>query len=67
LAASAGHAQSPPALPSSAPAPLPGFVPPYEINKIVRAAGFSPLAPPLREVGSKVLSAWLDSAAGAPA
>jgi len=51
LAATAGHAQSPPA----AQQPLPGFVPPYEISRIVRSAGFSPLAPPLREGTTYVL------------
>jgi hypothetical protein len=58
-AASAGLAQSPP--PSSsmpaAPPPLPGFVPPYEITKIVRSAGFNPLAPPRREGTTYVLRA----------
>ena len=37
-------AQAPQGLP-----PLPGFVPPYEIARIVRSAGFDPLAPPLRQ------------------
>ena len=53
LAATAGHAQSPPA----AQQPLPGFVPPYEISRIVRSAGFNPLAPPLREGTTYVLRA----------
>ena len=44
-----GRAQSPP--------PLPGFVPPYEITKIVRTAGFDPLAPPLREGTTYVIRA----------
>jgi hypothetical protein len=58
LAASSGHAQSPPsAPPPAAPAPLPGFVPPYEITKIVRTAGFNPLAPPRREGTTYVLRA----------
>ena len=59
LAASFGRAQSSPpsASPPSAPAPLPGFVPPYEITKIVRSAGFSPLAPPRREGTTYVLRA----------
>src|SRR5271154_5656731 len=40
LAAASGHAQ----------APLPaGLVPPYEIMRSVRMAGFHPVAPPLRE------------------
>ena len=45
-------AQSPQTLP-----PLPGFVGPYEISRIVRSAGFDPLAPPLREGGSYVVRA----------
>lgn len=51
-AAAPGFAQAP-----SAPPPLPGFVPPYEITKIVRKAGFSPLAPPMREGTNYVLRA----------
>lgn len=39
------------------PAPLPGFVPPYEITRIVRSAGFDPLAPPLREGTTYVIRA----------
>jgi hypothetical protein len=54
LAGSIGHTQSPPA---AAPAPLPGFVPAYEITKIVRASGFDPLAPPRREGTTYVLRA----------
>ena len=38
-------------------APLRGFVPPYEILRTVRAAGFEPLAPPLREGTSYVVRA----------
>jgi hypothetical protein len=53
LAAATGHAQSP----SAAQPPLPGFVPPYEISRIVRSAGFNPLAPPLREGTTYVLRA----------
>ena len=34
-----------------------GFVPPYEIVRTVRAAGFDPLAPPLREGTTYVLRA----------
>ncbi len=34
---------------SSAPLPSLGFMPPYEIARTVRRAGFDPLAPPLRE------------------
>jgi hypothetical protein len=45
---------SPPPLP---PTPLPGFLPPYEITRIVRSAGFDPLAPPLREGTTYVLRA----------
>ena len=44
-----GHAQSSP--------PLPGFVPPYEITRIVRSAGFDPLALPLREGTTYVIRA----------
>jgi len=47
-------AQTPPSAP---PPPLPGFVPPYEVTKIVRSAGFEPLAPPLREGTTYVLRA----------
>ena len=69
LAASTGRAQSPPssapppsapppsASPSAAAAPLPGFVPPYEITRIVRASGFDPLAPPRREGTTYVVRA----------
>jgi hypothetical protein len=58
-AASAGLAQSPPpsAPLAAAPPPLPGFVPPYEITRIVRSAGFNPLAPPRREGTTYVLRA----------
>ena len=45
-------AQAPQTLP-----PLPGFVPPYEISRIVRSAGFDPLAPPLREGATYVVRA----------
>jgi hypothetical protein len=53
-ASAAGQAQAPPPIPPAAPqvAPVPlppGFVPPYEIVRTLRAAGFDPLAPPLRE------------------
>jgi hypothetical protein len=52
-------AQSPPTASPSAPqsAPLRGFVPPYEILRTVRAAGFDPLAPPLRQGTSYVVRA----------
>lgn len=60
----AGHAQAPPAPPLPQPAPLAqqpkpvtGFVPSYEILRTVRAAGFDPLAPPLREGSTYVLRA----------
>jgi hypothetical protein len=52
LAAAPGRAQTVPP-----PPPLPGFVPPYEIAKIVRSAGFDPLAPPLREGTTYVVRA----------
>jgi hypothetical protein len=47
------------AAPAHAQAPLPGngFVPPYEIMRTVRAAGFDPLAPPLRQGATYVLRA----------
>src|SRR5580692_1029202 len=45
-------AQTPQSLP-----PLPGFVPPFEISRIVRSAGFDPLAPPLREGATYVVRA----------
>ena len=50
-------AQEAAAPPPSAPLPAPGFVPPYEITRIVRSAGFDPLAPPLREGATYVLRA----------
>jgi hypothetical protein len=52
FAAAPGAAQTPQALP-----PLPGFVPPYEITRIVRSAGFDPLAPPLRQGPTYVVRA----------
>jgi hypothetical protein len=52
LAAARGAAQAPQAFP-----PLPGFVPPYEITRIVRSAGFDPLAPPLRQGATYVVRA----------
>jgi len=58
LAVSDGHAQV--AATSSAQfAPLPslGFIPPYEIARTVRRAGFDPLAPPLREGSTYVVRA----------
>jgi hypothetical protein len=56
--ASPPSAAAPPsAPPPAAAAPLPGFVPPYEITKIVRASGFDPLAPPRREGTTYVVRA----------
>jgi hypothetical protein len=43
-----GRAQAPPPGPPPLP-PAPGFVSTYEIVHTLRAAGFDPLAPPLRE------------------
>ena len=64
LAIGRGHAQAPapppqisPPTPQARPARIPGFVPPYEIIRTVRAAGFDPLAPPLREGTTYVLRA----------
>jgi hypothetical protein len=54
-----GHTQSPP-LPGPPPPisqPIVGFVSPYEIMRTLRAAGFEPLAPPLREGTDYVLRA----------
>jgi hypothetical protein len=48
LGAAPVFAQSAPSTPLQPP-PLHGFVPPYEILRTVRAAGFDPLAPPLRQ------------------
>jgi hypothetical protein len=45
----------PPASPQ--PKPVTGFVPPYEITRTVRAAGFDPLVRPLREGSTYVLRA----------
>jgi hypothetical protein len=56
LSALASFAQSPPGA-SSSPSPLGGFVPPYEILRTVRAAGFEPLAPALREGTTYVVRA----------
>jgi hypothetical protein len=57
LGISPGAAQSPPPAAASAPLPAPGFMPPYEVTKTVRSAGFEPLAPPLREGTTYVLRA----------
>jgi hypothetical protein len=54
LTVASGHAQSPPPI---LPPLSPGFVPPYEIMRTVRAAGFDPLSPPLREGATYVLRA----------
>ncbi len=55
-AVSAGHAQS--SLPQPLAAqPLPGFVPPYEVAKIVREAGYEPLTRPRREGSTYVVRA----------
>jgi hypothetical protein len=54
------HAQAPPVPPlpiPQSPRPVTGFVSPYEIVRTVRAAGFDPLAPPLREGTTYVLRA----------
>jgi hypothetical protein len=56
LSALASFAQSPPNA-SPSPLPLRGFVPPYEILRTVRAAGFEPLAPALREGTTYVVRA----------
>lgn len=53
LSAVAGFAQSP----GASPPPLRGFVAPYEILRTLRAAGFQPLAPPLREGTTYVVRA----------
>ena len=50
LAASVAQAQT------SSP-PLPGFLSPYEASRIVRSAGFDPIAPPRREGPTYVLRA----------
>jgi hypothetical protein len=53
------HAQSQTsdAISTAAPAPSPGLVQPFEINRIVRDAGFLPLGPPQREGTTYVLRA----------
>ena len=56
LSAVSSFAQSSPS-PSTSPTPLRGFVPPYEILRTLRAAGFQPLAPPLREGTTYVVRA----------
>jgi len=57
LFAAAPSRAEPPPPPAPAPLPLPGLLPPYEVTRIVRSAGFDPLAPPLREGATYVLRA----------
>jgi hypothetical protein len=52
-----GHAQSPPGSAPPISQPIVGFVSPYEIKRTLRAAGFEPLSPPLREGTDYVLRA----------
>jgi hypothetical protein len=52
-----GHAQSPSGSPAPISQPIVGFVSPYEIMRTLRAAGFQPLSPPLREGTTYVLRA----------
>jgi hypothetical protein len=54
LAVASGQAQ---VAPPQAPPPVAGFVPPYEIMRTLRSAGFDPLAPPLREGATYVARA----------
>jgi hypothetical protein len=56
LAVASGHAQVAPP-PQQAPPPVAGFVPPYEIMRTLRSAGFDPLAAPLREGATYVARA----------
>jgi hypothetical protein len=66
LAAAIAHAQTPPAMPPTPPPvatavpqprPVTGFVSSYAILRTARAAGFEPLAPPLRDGTIYVLRA----------
>jgi hypothetical protein len=57
LIAVLGHAQLPPVPPPLSSQPIVGFVSPYEIMRTLRAAGFEPLSPPLREGTDYVLRA----------
>jgi hypothetical protein len=57
LAIAPSRAQTLPPPPVQALQPITGFVPPYEITRTVRASGFDPLAPPLREGTDYVLRA----------
>jgi hypothetical protein len=51
------QAQVPAASAAATPLPALGFLPPYEIARTVRRAGFDPLAPPLREGSTYVVRA----------
>ena len=55
--AAAGLAQTSPAAAPTPSKSITGFVPTYEIMRTVRAAGFQPLEPPLREGRTYVLRA----------
>jgi hypothetical protein len=59
VAGAAAQSPSPPPAAALQPQPKPvtGFVPTFEIMRTVRAAGFDPLAPPLREGTTYVLRA----------
>jgi hypothetical protein len=57
LAAVPAVAQSSTAASSASQLPLHGFIPPFEILRTVRAAGFDPLAPPLRQGTTYVVRA----------
>jgi len=59
VAAVNAHAQTPaaPVIATQQPKPVTGFVSSYEILRTVRAAGFDPMGPPLREGTSYVLRA----------
>jgi hypothetical protein len=57
LTAVSAFAQSLTSASSGSQLPLHGFVPPFEILRIVRAAGFDPLAPPLRQGTTYVVRA----------
>jgi hypothetical protein len=57
LATTPGFAETAAPAPPQAPLPASGFMTPHEITRIVRSAGFDPLAPPLREGSTYVLRA----------
>jgi hypothetical protein len=57
LSAVSSFAQSSSSQISPSPSPLRGFVPPYEVLRTLRGAGFEPLAPPLREGTTYVVRA----------